>query len=237
MGCDIHFHVEKLEEGKWVSADTWYTDSDESDPEYRSLYKWGPGLERLGGPMYSSRNYGLFAMLADVRNGYGFAGVDTGDAVVPISEPRGMPENVSPEVRASCDRWDCDGHSHTHMTVQELMEYDWTRTMTKRGFVSKKEFARFKLSGRPESWCGGTSADKISNDEMMELILRDCDGDKLTWRDFHKMEGGMFTSPNTQITWYVPYYEQASEFLSETMPKLWRLGKPDEVRIVIWFDN
>lgn len=36
------------------------------------------------------RDYFLFGVLANVRNGHGFAGVDTGDPVDPISEPRGV---------------------------------------------------------------------------------------------------------------------------------------------------
>lgn len=38
-----------------------------------------------------SRHYQLFAVLADVRNGYGFAGVQTGEPVKPIAKPRGLP--------------------------------------------------------------------------------------------------------------------------------------------------
>lgn len=37
-----------------------------------------------------NRHYQLFAMLAGVRNGTGFAGVKTGEPVKPISEPRGV---------------------------------------------------------------------------------------------------------------------------------------------------
>ena len=39
------------------------------------------------------RHYQLFAVLADVRNGTGFAGVKTGERVTPIAEPRGYPED------------------------------------------------------------------------------------------------------------------------------------------------
>jgi hypothetical protein len=38
-----------------------------------------------------NRHYQLFAVLADVRNGYGFAGCVLGEAVEPISLPRGLP--------------------------------------------------------------------------------------------------------------------------------------------------
>lgn len=39
------------------------------------------------------RHYQLFSVLADVRNGYGFAGVPTGEWVKPISSPRGIPQD------------------------------------------------------------------------------------------------------------------------------------------------
>lgn len=236
MGTDIHFYVEKKQDGKWVSADTWYPNEDCGDG-YKSIYKMGSGFEILSGPMYSSRNYGLFAMLANVRNGFGFAGVDTGDALFPIFETRGFPEDASPEVTSAYELWDSGGHSTTYMTVQELMEYDWTQIMRKRGFVNKKEFVRFKLTGKPDSWCGGTSAPKISNDDMLAKILEECGDEKLGWNSFHNLKDDLFTGFVTSVEWDIPYYEQAAEFLSETMPKLWRLGKPNEVRIVIWFDS
>lgn len=43
--------------------------------------------------------------------------------------------------------------------------------------------------------------------------------------------------PVFSMDWSVHYYEVASDFLSGTLPRLWRLGKPEDVRIVFWFDN
>jgi hypothetical protein len=40
-----------------------------------------------------------------------------------------------------------------------------------------------------------------------------------------------------QVEWETPYYKAASDFWSSTIPKLLRLGKPEDVRIVFWFDN
>jgi len=56
---------------------------------------------------YGDRNYNAFAILADVRNGYGFAGCDTGDGFVPISTPKGFPDDMCEEVRKIfCGPWD-----------------------------------------------------------------------------------------------------------------------------------
>lgn len=234
MGCDIHLYVEKRVDGKWVSADEWFEDG----PGTLSVYKWGPGLTRLAGPMYSDRNYDLFAMLANVRNGHGFAGVDTGNGFVPIHDQRGLPDDVSENVFKSWKDWDSDGHSTSWATVKELLEYDWTRTTKKRGWVSPKEFARWALDGRPQSWSGsvgGGGIKHLTNDEMMSEITG---GAKLTWSHFRGLgKEGMFATSYTQVEWETSYAEQAGSFLNITMPKLWRLGAPEDVRIVYWFDN
>lgn len=60
---------------------------------------WCKGTGKRREQFWHSRNYNVFAILANVRNGYGFAGVDTGDALVPICEPRGIPGDLSEEVR------------------------------------------------------------------------------------------------------------------------------------------
>ena len=67
MGCDIHSLAQVRKNGKWVTV-----------------------LQTVAG---DHRNYDTFAVLADVRNGYGFAGCDTGDGFEPISEPKGFPSD------------------------------------------------------------------------------------------------------------------------------------------------
>jgi hypothetical protein len=49
------------------------------------------------------RHYFLFAWLADVRNGKGFAGIVTGEAIRPLSAPRGIP----PDFEMSEDTHPC----------------------------------------------------------------------------------------------------------------------------------
>jgi hypothetical protein len=79
MGTDIHLAAEVFTEGRWQLVETEL-------PDYR--------------------NYTAFAILADVRNGYGFAGFDTGEPVIPISEPRDFPDDLSDELQALLDRVD-----------------------------------------------------------------------------------------------------------------------------------
>jgi hypothetical protein len=220
--------------GIWVSADRWtpnkYAD-DECEPPVRVEYE-----DRI----YSGRNYSLFAILADVRNGRGFAGCDTGDGFVPIDDPRGIPDDVSDSVKADADRWDADGHSHSWLTVAEMLAYDWTQTTKQRGFVSAPEFWKWNRWNRkngesPDSYCGGVGGAgirKVSEQEMIQLL--EPFGNE--WSAQERIENEL-SSVYCQAEWEQPYYKAVRHFLSDTMPRLWQLGKPDEVRLVFWFDN
>jgi hypothetical protein len=266
MGCDIHLYVEKRADAfeslvigqQWVSVDKWSPDPYAEDEGQSRL--WVAFDDR----MYFNRNYDLFAMLAGVRNGRGFAGIPTGTGFNSISEPRGLPEDVSPEVKAESEAWGCDGHSHSWLTVAELLRYDWNQTTKHTGMVNMWEFATFQKTGKPKAWCGdvsGRTIKKISNQEMAERVyqnqgpidefmhatalLANPDADpkeatqalvKVHEQTLEITKGDEF-SYYTRIYWYETYSDAAGQFLIETLPKLQALGKPEDVRIVFFFDN
>lgn len=233
MGCDIHFYVERVEDGAWASADRWTPDGDSeaNEPPVTLDYK---------DSFYHDRNYDLFAILAGVRNGRGFAGCDTGDGFVPISEPRGLPEDLSPQVRAEAERWDGDGHSHSWLTVQELLDYDWTQTTTHRGFVTAADFWRWNRWDRgrgesPKSWCGmvdGAAIRKVGETELTTML--DAFGRDWSAEDRIKRE---LAGVHARCEWEQPYYKAVRRFWSDAVPRLLRVGKPTAVRCVFWFDN
>jgi hypothetical protein len=99
MGCDIHLYVERRTDSGWEHV------PDHSD-DWRDDLNW-----------YSRRNYYLFAILADVRN--------EGRGIKPIDSPRGLPPDVTSGVMAECAGWGVDGHSHSHVTIAEVLAYDW----------------------------------------------------------------------------------------------------------------
>jgi hypothetical protein len=235
MGTDIHLYVERRESGRWVSADTWEPSEYEEDKSILTV----PYRKHF----YAGRNYGLFAMLADVRNGHGFAGVDTGDGFVIIAAPRGLPSDMSPELAAEAKRH--LDHTPSWLTVAELHAYDWTRTTTLRGWVNGPQYyawARYKKGegADPESFCGGISGLKIvhvSDAELqrqVEQIQKACGGDR---RDEEGAIKAQLSNVYAQVSWQTPYYRAARSFLSECLPRLWRLGSPEDVRIVFWFDS
>lgn len=93
MGCDIHFKCEIKKGGKWEIN----TDKVFPNPYYEknSEYEWQK--DEFQDSPDDGRNYDWFAILADVRNGYGFAGVSTGSGFDVIAEPKGLPEDLSEE--------------------------------------------------------------------------------------------------------------------------------------------
>lgn len=228
MGCDIHLYVEKRVNGVWVTADEW------SKTDCGFVHK----------EIYDGRNYDLFAILADVRNGREFAGCYTGEGFNPIADQRGFPADVCKEVKLEYIRWCGDGHSYSYFTVEELLEYDWTQKTTKSGWVDAVTFYKWNKFGKcrgdngPESWCGGVggvSVVKIGSDEM-EQRLKDLEL-PTDHRAAEDVIRGKMRGVYCQISWQTQYSHACSVFWYDTIPKLLRVGKTEDVRIVFWFDN
>lgn len=124
------------------------------------------------------RHYQLFAVLAGVRNGTGFAGVRTGEPVSPISAPRGYPEGfvvthdddhpivsmdvMDPRRRSYCEPdevadsiWMGD-HSHSWLTADEMLSwYANAPTVIQTGVLSRAEYEQWHKTSRPKSYSGG----------------------------------------------------------------------------------
>lgn len=121
MGCDIHMHVEK---------------------RVNDAYQKMTELRFADGPApFNWRSYGLFGFLAGVRN-Y--------SDVPPLSQPRGLPDDVSTSVREESDDWGCDGHSHSWLSVEELASFNYDAAVEDRR-VTRKVAANI--------WDGGCTAE------------------------------------------------------------------------------
>lgn len=228
MGCDIHLYVEKKIDGKWQLQGKLV-----DDDGYKSIQ---------GKPFYHGRNYNLFAILADVRNGRGFAGIKTGEGFNPISEPRGVPDDASDEYKAMVESWGCDGHSHSYHTLRQLLDYDWTQSTSLQGWCDMVEWERWARWNRsqgkgPDSYCGGVSGvsvQHISADDADAIFAG------VEWQKREEVAKQNATKYALAV-WSEPYYEAAGSFLSETVPRLLALAggaaNAENVRIVFFFDN
>ena len=115
MGTDINMIAEVRRNGVWklstakVFKNPWY------DPA--SDKKWA--MEEYGSKPDNSRNYDLFAILAGVRNGEGFAGCRIGEQFKPIADLKGCPDDMSKNKVLFNDVYG------SWLTLRELHEYDW----------------------------------------------------------------------------------------------------------------
>lgn len=250
MGCDIHLFVEKREDGVWRPSDKLVrrNEDDKDDPDGAIAYEDYKAL------FYSGRNYDLFAMLASVRNGYGFAGVITGAGFTPIAQPKGLPSDVSPEIEEMSDDWGVDGHSHSHLTLRELLDYDWTQRTQQQGWVEFREWLKWSRWARgegrgPEIYCGGVSGRdvKLIDEAQMDALvaeLRAIENGTVPHASVQEKRAAFMKQHESTYAlaqWEEPYYRAAGSFMTETIPRLLKLAGGtaglDDVRIVFWFDN
>jgi hypothetical protein len=167
MGCDIHSIAQVRKNGNWETV--------------------------AGRVNEDPRSYDMFAVLADVRNGSGFAGVKTGEGWPVISYPRGIPEDLTlnDEDALPCPTWYycfdeekkepqtsvwMGDHSHSWLLLSEMTAFakeKFPESYTRHGIVEREEFERIQKGKikTPTSWCGSvsgrdviiTTADDIEN--------------------------------------------------------------------------
>lgn len=209
--------------------DTW---ADEED-----------GFLSTAGDFYNGRNYDLFAILANVRNGRGFAGIKTGGGFVPISEPRGIPTDASPQVARRSDGYGIDGHSHSWLTLREILEFDWTQVSHKQGYTGLRAYATWypKKGRSPSSYSGG-----VFGNSVRYITVDDMDGLVKEWRDLDAAGRLAMERKHSSVyvlaEWDETYATAAGdEWWKQTVPSLLKMCGPltaaDDVRIVFFFDN
>lgn len=176
MGTDIHGIFQRHDGSQWIDVP--------------STYDFG-------------RHYQLFAVLADVRNGYGFAGVKTGEPVKPIAPRRGLPPDFemdgddhplasadleSPwrqKARLEHPDWYVDeklavwmgDHSHSWLTADEMLAwYAKAPRVIKTGILDRAIYDAWSGEGNPSEWCGGIGGGGVVTINDNELEKREVPG-------------------------------------------------------------
>lgn len=224
MGTDISMYAEVRRNKQWKKVgdkfkNSWYN-KNKAINEWNKPYTDHP---------YDSRNYDLFAILADVRNGRGFGGCKTSNGFNPISEPKGFPDDITEEVKNELDGY---GHSYSYFTLKELKEYDWNQTVNHVGVITEKQYVKMKeTKANPTCWSGMVSGKDIvvvSSDTMDKILSKTIDR-------------------NINIKYYVQtefepvaYKDCCLGFYEDTMSELENLipenGTDEDVRIIFAFD-
>lgn len=261
MGCDIHGFCEVKENGVWklntkkVFKNPYYLSTEEvkeiqaKDPGYEIL-EWQ--RDQFREHPSDTRSYDWFAILANVRNGWGFAGITTGEGFSIIDEPRGVPDDCTPEWKEQVDQWRGDMHSHSYLSVEDFDNFNWNQLTNKQGVIPLDEYK--KLAGTnqcPGSWSGGISGPNIItvDEDAAEKILREQSvvvdeyviPDRRLTRD--KSKGHLVSLESGHNIWvlykWTILYSDWFEYKIESIVKPMRTLRKEyeEVRYVFGFDN
>ena len=255
MGTDIHLHVEKrTKDGKWH----WVR---EVPTEYRNPWLVEQAEKRKASSKttafdryylrgscekwFDTRNYNAFAILANVRNGRGFAGCETGAGFKFIAEPRGLPEDMSEELLrgvllyehnyddafASDDDMAIDDfgdHSQSWVTLAELLAVNWDEGATQYGVIP---FPAWKPGEAPKDYSAW-----ISGGNIVIIDARNRDEFAVHLEAQRLADTGK--EVYVQIAWGETYKEAAGDLYTRLLPALKSLGgDPNDVRIVFGFDS
>ena len=196
MGCDIHTITEIKRNDAWERIS--------EVPE-----------------VFDTRNYTTFAFLADVRNSFETEGF----------QPKGLPEDISAmkfDYDAEDDFWEVDFecedyHSHSHLTLKELIEKDKTSYCSHKCKISKHFYEKFiELGGViPE---GMKVKTEIEHGDFIDALRYAYD-------------------PTVIVAWN-PSEEEAQEYpifkgirALEEIAEKYGIENPENIRIVFAFDN
>lgn len=221
MGCDIHslIQVKEYGEGPWVTVE-----------------------KRVNG---DPRDYDMFAILANVRNGYGFAGLTTGQGFIPIAQPKGFPQDTAVTDGEHIDGLWMGDHSHSWLTLSEMLEYLKTceaRRTKKCGVISWRTYLVWrKTGGYPESYSAAVSGPGIrtvSTDEAERLVL---DNFKEKFSGPFNDDPALVDRVYVKVSWEIAYGDVENFIgLVERMRQVARnfgTRSNDEVRLVFGFDS
>lgn len=213
MGTDIHCYAERKEKGpgknaRWVHVPGELQDGFEPFPE--------EGL-RPYAFLHLDRMYELFNLLG---------GRDSDHPIVPL---RGIPKDASPEVKAEAARWSDRAHGRSWMTLAELLAFDWLQEGPRVGFVWAPSYKKWLASGKrgnPGHWdedLSGLGKHQLVTERAMQEHIKS--KKKPSRRMVCRAEWTGLRFPYLEAFWKTALHQ------------LHRLGPPDQVRIVYYFDS
>lgn len=226
MGTDIHVVIQRQESGGgWLEV-----------VYQREPYTFEKDQTNIAGiPVaptgFDDRNYDLFAILGNVRNGHGFAGVEICSGWPFISDCRGLPVDITEDTVAPNPRYPEDGprsigyHSFTWVSLDELKSFDWDGTMTMQtGCVAAKDYEALGPGETPQKYCGGV------NGPHVHIYQPDDYREK-------KSASALVAQPYVRMRWPESARVATSDWPGRVIPWLEELADGRPLRLVIGFDS
>lgn len=198
------------------------------------------------GEIENGRNYAVFALLAGVRNGTGFAGIRTHDPIQPISEPRGLPADLgfkgrdysdfdqtpphpNPQSRTiEYEESEFGDHSYSWVTLKEVIDWPhWDAPLNQCGYLDRSEYEKMIAEGRtPKSWCGDVSGLNVVKTTHAEVQAGQAPEN---WTDVYYEWSVPFSDSVRTFKLWVDYLESKHRWIMEP--------DPAAIRFVFGFDS
>lgn len=177
--------------------------------------------------LYRGRNYNLFTTLAGVLNGLN---------VIPISFPRGVPNESCDEITYNIS----NGHNHSYFYLNELLDFDWNGSLKEIHKCNVNDYIEYKKTGTFNYFKTPLYFKKkfilISNEEMDQIISSDfliikniIEHENIEYITGVKVDNKMYSS-------YKHFVGEDSDFF-DMLNSLKTLGNPKDIRIVFFFEN
>ena len=223
MGCDIHIVIQRFEDGAWREV-VW-----QSEPyDFEGAPKAVEGVP-IAPDVFDGRNYDLFGILANVRNGIGFAGSQMGEGWPSIAAGRGWPadfdlRHITPDPQYREESRYLGDHSFTWLTLEELKDYRWDATESwLYGVVPADEYDR--LAGAPpEIYCGGVMGPGIKTYEPDEYKAA-------------RETGTLVERPHVRMGWPMTARAATGDWPGQVIPWLETLADGKQLRLILGFDS
>ena len=200
MGTDIYMHAEVKRNGAWRLI---LEENVEYHPEKNAQ-------RREPIKVYTGRDYNLFAVLADVRNPNGRTVDDSKFDV--IAPPRGLPRDLSPEMRDLVEEWGEDwAISLSWLLLSEILDFDWHGKVMH--FEAMVDARAAHLFVEDEPFPFGKWPKDVQ--KGYSTIMRD----------------------GVMVRWADTYAASVGEGVLELFKGLTRYGDPSQVRLVFWFSH
>lgn len=167
--------------------------------------------------LYANQNYAVFEVLGFPTGSPGAQGIQ------PIAYPRGLPEDVSSEIKLLSLTSGDEAGGHSWLTLEELRAYDWDRLVTVEGVLSRAEYATLLKEGKAPCWktdVFGPNVVVVPHDRILSTPTGD----------------GKFYC--TRVAWEMPCRGRCEDFLVRVIPIMEEIGpSPELTRMVYWFTS
>lgn len=164
-------------------------------------------------PLFDERDYDFFAILANVRNGYGFAGSKRYEnPIKPITKDRGLPKDEPDNYEYDSETEEESGiyygdHSFGYVTLKELKETTLhLQKVIRTGWFALKEYEEVLNGKEPTTWCSDAGGNTVQCITRQQYLNKEYDESKSIYVQ-HEWEDQPFKEKIEKLICWMELYQ------------------------------